>query len=153
MQNNMIPLTVANTLDQTTKQRIEAKPNQTLKQAVQAEKLAPQGAFDVYDQLGKVISGNNVANHRDATVYVGVAKVAGGALRGGFDLDDDDDGWDLDDPAPLVKPREVTFILQTGSAMLLNPTRTNCSFKLTSAWSVVHQTAVQWRFTTTMVLW
>ena len=36
MQNNMIPLTVANTLDQTTKQRIEAKPNQTLKQAVQA---------------------------------------------------------------------------------------------------------------------
>ncbi|MGB0516733.1 MAG: hypothetical protein ACPGKR_07335 [Poseidonia sp.] len=80
MQNNMIPLTVANTLDQTTKQRIEAKPNQTLKQAVQAEKLAPQGAFDVYDQLGKVISGNNVANHRDATVYVGVAKVAGGAV-------------------------------------------------------------------------
>ena len=64
MQNNMIPLTVANTLDQTTKQRIEAKPNQTLKQAVQAQKLAPQGAFDVYDQLGKVISGSNVANHR-----------------------------------------------------------------------------------------
>ena len=64
MQNNMIPLTVANTLDQTTKQRIEAKPNQTLKQAVQAEKLAPQGAFDVYDQLGKVISGSNVASHR-----------------------------------------------------------------------------------------
>ena len=40
MQNNMIPLTVANTLDQTTKQRIEAKPNETLKQAVQARKLA-----------------------------------------------------------------------------------------------------------------
>jgi hypothetical protein len=81
MQNTMIPLTVANTLDQTTKQRIEAKPNQTLKQAVQAKNLAPQGAFDVYDQLGKVISGNNVANHRDATVYVGVAKVAGGAFK------------------------------------------------------------------------
>ena len=63
MQNNMIPLTVANTLDQTTKQRIEAKPNQTLKQAVQAQKLAPQGAFDVYDQLGKVISNTSVANH------------------------------------------------------------------------------------------
>ena len=121
MQNNMIPLTVANTLDQTTKQRIEAKPNQTLKQAVQAEKLAPQGAFDVYDQLGKVISGTNVANHRDATVYVGVAKVAGGALRGGFDLDDDDDGWDLDDPAPLVKPREVTFILQNGERHTAQP--------------------------------
>jgi len=121
MQNTMIPLTVANTLDQTTKQRIEAKPNQTLKQAVQAQNLAPQGAFDVYDQLGKVISGNNVANHRDATVYVGVAKVAGGALRGGFDLDDDDDGWDLDDPAPLVKPREVTFILQNGERHAAQP--------------------------------
>ena len=81
MQNNMIPLTVANTLDQTTKQRIEAKPNQTLKQAVQAQKLAPEGAFDVYDQLGKVISETSVANHRDATVYVGVAKVAGGAFK------------------------------------------------------------------------
>ena len=79
MQNNMIPLTVANTLDQTTKQRIEAKPNQTLKQAVQAQKLAPEGAFDVYDQLGKVISNTSVANHRGATVYVGVAKVAGAA--------------------------------------------------------------------------
>ena len=121
MQNNMIPLTVANTLDQTTKQRIEAKPNQTLKQAVQAQKLAPEGAFDVYDQLGKVISNTSVANHRDATVYVGVAKVAGGALRGGFDLDDDDDGWDLDDPAPLVKPREITFILQNGERHAAQP--------------------------------
>ena len=65
MQNNMIPLTVANTLDQTTKQRIEAKPNQTLKQAVQAQKLAPEGAFDAYDQLGKVISNTSVANHRE----------------------------------------------------------------------------------------
>ena len=51
MQNNMIPLTVANTLDQTTKQRIEAKPNQTLKQAVQEQNLAPKGSFDVYDPV------------------------------------------------------------------------------------------------------
>ena len=121
MNNTMIPLTVANTLDQTTKQRIEAKPNQTLKQAVQEQKLAPQGAFDVYDQLGKVISGNNVASHRDATVYVGVAKVAGGAFGGGLDLEDDDDGWDLDDPNPLVKPREVTFILQNGERHTAQP--------------------------------
>ncbi len=79
MQNNMIPLTVANTLDQTTKQRIEVKRKQTLKEAIQAHQLAPQGDFDVYDQLGKVISHTQVANHRDATVYVGVAKVAGAA--------------------------------------------------------------------------
>ena len=81
MQNNMIPLTVANTLDQTTKQRIEVKRKQTLKEAIQAHQLAPQGDFDVYDQLGKVISHTQVANHRDATVYVGVAKVAGGGFR------------------------------------------------------------------------
>ena len=121
MNNKMIPLTVANTLDQTTKQRIEAQPNQTLKQVVQEQNLAPQGAFDVYDQLGKVISNTSVANHRDATVYVGVAKVAGGALQGGFDLNDDDDGWDLDDPAPLVKPRDVTFILQNGERHAAQP--------------------------------
>ena len=78
MMNTMIPLTVANTLNQTSKQRIEAKPNQTLKQVVQAQKLSPEGDFDVYDQMGKVISNQQAANHRDSTVYVGVAKVAGG---------------------------------------------------------------------------
>ena len=80
MQNNMIPLTVANTLDQTTKQRIEAKPNQTLKQAVQAEKLAPQGALTSTTSSGRSFR-TSVANHRDATVYVGVAKVAGAHSR------------------------------------------------------------------------
>ena len=82
MMNTMIPLTVANTLNQTSKQRIEAKPNQTLKQVVQTQKLSPEGDFDVYDQMGKVISNQSVANHRDSTVYVGVAKVAGGAIGG-----------------------------------------------------------------------
>jgi hypothetical protein len=82
MMNTMIPLTVANTLNQTAKQRIEAKPSQTLKQVVQEQKLSPEGDFDVYDQMGKVISNQSVANHRDNTVYVGVAKVAGGAIGG-----------------------------------------------------------------------
>ena len=82
MMNTMIPLTVANTLNQTSKQRIEAKPNQTLKQVVQTQKLSPEGDFDVYDQMGKVISNQQAANHRDSTVYVGVAKVAGGAIGG-----------------------------------------------------------------------
>mgnify|MGYP006176593005 CR=1 FL=1 len=80
MMNTMIPLTVANTLNQTAKQRIEAKPSQTLKQVVQDQKLSPEGDFDVYDQMGKVISNQSVANHRDSTVYVGVAKVAGGSV-------------------------------------------------------------------------
>ena len=56
MMNTMIPLTIANTLDQTNKQRIEAKANQTLKSVIQQQNLAPAGQFDVYDQSGKVIS-------------------------------------------------------------------------------------------------
>ena len=120
MMNTMIPLTVANTLNQTAKQRIEAKPNQTLKQVVQAQKLSPEGDFDVYDQMGKVISNQQAANHRDSTVYVGVAKVAGGANHPGLDLDDDD-AWDLDDDEPLVKPREVIFILPSGERQNAQP--------------------------------
>ena len=113
MMNTMIPLTIANTLDQTNKQRIEAKASQSLKAVIQEQKLAPAGQFDVYDQSGKVISNDNAAQHRDSTVYVGVARVAGGAPEIGFDLDDDDDyGWDLDADDDLVKPREVIFILQ-----------------------------------------
>ncbi|MGB0476256.1 MAG: hypothetical protein ACPGJT_05495, partial [Candidatus Poseidoniaceae archaeon] len=113
MMNTMIPLTVANTLDQTNKQRIEAQPDQTLKSVIKLQQLAPAGQFDVYDQSGKVISNEKASLHRDSTVYVGVAKVAGGRFDVGFDLDDDDDdGWDLDDDQDLVKPREVIFILQ-----------------------------------------
>ena len=97
MMNTMIPLTVANTLDQTNKQRIEAQPNQTLKSVIKLQQLAPAGEFDVYDQSGKVISNDKASQHRDDTVYVGVAKVAGGQFQPGFDLDDDDDdGWDLE---------------------------------------------------------
>ncbi len=81
MQNEMIQLTIANTLDQTAKQRVEVQGNQTLKQVVQQRNLAPNGSFDVYDQVGKVITNQAAANHRDATVYVGVAKVAGGGLK------------------------------------------------------------------------
>jgi hypothetical protein len=80
MHNQMTPLTIANTLDQTNKQRIEAKSNQTLKAVIQQQNLAPAGQFDVYNQSGEVISNDVVSNHRDATVYVGVAKVAGGSI-------------------------------------------------------------------------
>ena len=80
MMNTMIPLTVANTLDQTNKQRIEAKPNQSLKSVIKLQQLAPAGEFDVYDQAGKVISNDVASQHRDGTVYVGVAKVAGGSV-------------------------------------------------------------------------
>ncbi len=83
--NQMIPLTVANTLDQSVKQRIEARGQQTVKQAVQEAKMAPQGQFDVFDGLGKVVSNQPVDQFRDKTIYIGVQKVAGGA--GGIPLE------------------------------------------------------------------
>jgi hypothetical protein len=85
MNNQMIPLTVANTLDQSVKQRIEARGQQTVKQAVQEAKMAPQGQFDVFDGLGKVVSNQPVDQFRDKTIYIGVQKVAGGGA--GIPLD------------------------------------------------------------------
>ena len=79
MKNEMIPLTVANTLDQSQKQRVEIPQNASLKQAIENLNLAPKGQFDIYDATGSVISNSNAAAHRDSTIYVGVAKVAGGA--------------------------------------------------------------------------
>ena len=84
MQNTMVPLTVANTLDQSTKERIEAQSQQTVKQAIMDAKMAPKGQFDVFDNLGKVVSNKTVDQFRDKTIYIGVQKVAGG---GGIPLD------------------------------------------------------------------
>ena len=79
MMNKMTPLTIANTLDQSNKQRVEVDSQQTIKQGVRTQNLAPKGNFDVYDQFGKVISNQQAGQFRDATVYVGVGKIAGGA--------------------------------------------------------------------------
>ena len=120
MKNQMTPLTIANTLDQSNKQRVEVDSQQTIKQGVRAQNLAPKGNFDVYDQFGKVISNQNAGQFRDATVYVGVGKIAGGAGFSLDDDDDDDDGWDLDDDLPN-KPAEFTLILPSGDRRPVRP--------------------------------
>ena len=51
MQNKMIPLTVANTLDQSNKQRVEMNGSQTIKEQIRSNKLTQQGEFDVFDKL------------------------------------------------------------------------------------------------------
>lgn len=79
MQNKMIPLTVANTLDQSNKQRVELSSGQTIKQQIRSKKLTNNGEFDVFDKLGIVISDRTVESLRDATVYVGPPKIMGGA--------------------------------------------------------------------------
>ena len=80
MMNTMIPLTIANTLDQSTKKRIEVAPNQTVKEAVRQNNPTALETFDVYDGEGKVISDEQAAHHRNATLYVGVEKVVGGGV-------------------------------------------------------------------------
>ena len=78
--NNMIPLTIANTLDQSTKKRVEVAANQTVKEAVRQNNPTPIQTFDVYNGNGKVISDEQVAHHRNSTLYVGVEKVVGGGV-------------------------------------------------------------------------
>ena len=117
MHNQMIPLTVANTLDQSQKHRVEVPQNVSLKEAIKQLNLAPKGQYDIYDAMGSVISNNQASNHVDSTIYVGVAKVAGGA---GIQFDEDwDEGIELDDIP--VKQSHLTLILQDGSRHNINP--------------------------------
>ena len=58
MNNEMIPLTIANTLDQSMKTRVEV-PDTTVKQTVKHANLAPKGNYDAYDSTGVIISNNN----------------------------------------------------------------------------------------------
>ena len=118
MNNEMIPLTIANTLDQSMKTRVEV-PDTTVKQAVKHANLAPKGNYDVYDSAGVIISNNNTRNYRDSTVYVGVPKVAGGAP---IELDEswDKDGIDLGNFSGRPSAY-VTLVLIDGSRYQIAP--------------------------------
>ena len=118
MNNEMIPLTIANTLDQSMKTRVEV-PDTTVKQAVKHANLAPRGNYDVYDSAGVIISNNNTRNYRDSTVYVGVPKVAGGAPIE-FDDDWDEDGIDLDN-FPEKPAANVTLVTLGGERHQIAP--------------------------------
>ena len=118
MNNEMIPLTIANTLDQSMKTRVEV-PDTTVKQAVKHANLAPKGNYDVYDSAGVIISNKNTRNYRDSTVYVGVPKVAGGAPIE-FDDDWDEDGIDLDN-FPEKPAANVTLVTLGGERHQIAP--------------------------------
>ena len=118
MNNEMIPLTIANTLDQSMKTRVEV-PDTTVKQAVKQANLAPKGNYDVYDSAGVIISNNNTRNYRDSTIYVGVPKVAGGAPIE-FDDDWDDEGIDLD-AFPEKPAANVTLVTLGGERHQIAP--------------------------------
>jgi hypothetical protein len=117
MNTQMIPLTVANTLDQTSKQRIEIPSGITVKQAVVQSKNAPQGEFDIFNGNGQVISGRSVDDFKDSTIYVGVKKVAGGAIH--FD-DDWDEGIDLDD-IDKIPEKTITIVMPDTRRLEIKP--------------------------------
>jgi hypothetical protein len=94
MQN--VYITVSNALDQSEKTRIEVARDVTIAQAIRENDLAPQGAFDVFDAAGRVVSNEKASQLADENVYVGVQKVAGGA-------NDWDAGWG-DGGAVAIEP-------------------------------------------------
>ncbi len=77
-EENTVMLTLSNSMDQTRKIRIEVPEGSTVKQAATEAGIFPDGAFDVYTAEGDTVTNERVDVHREATLYVGVQKVAGG---------------------------------------------------------------------------
>jgi hypothetical protein len=80
MKNTMISLTLANTLDQSSKRRVEVSSQQTVKEAVHGQNPTGLASFDVYDGLGNVVSHQPVVHHAESTLYIGVQAVVGGGV-------------------------------------------------------------------------
>lgn len=80
MKNTMISLTLANTLDQSSKRRVEVSSQQTVKEAVDG--LNPNGlvSFNVYDGFGNVVNHQPVLDYAESTLYFGVGKVQSGGV-------------------------------------------------------------------------
>ncbi len=73
-----VMLTLSNSMDQTRKIRVEVPEGTTVRQAARDAGIFPDGAFDVYTAEGDTVTNERAEGHRDATLYVGVQKVAGG---------------------------------------------------------------------------
>ncbi len=77
-EENTVMLTLSNSMDQTRKIRVRIPRGSTVQQAAREAGIFPDGAFDVYNAEGDTVTNEMVDIHRDATLYVGVQKVAGG---------------------------------------------------------------------------
>jgi len=74
----MVQLTLSNAVDQTQKIRVEVPAGTTVAQAARDAGIAPKGSFDVFTPGGEAVTKASVDQHRDAVLYVGPQKVAGG---------------------------------------------------------------------------
>ncbi len=110
----MVQLTLSNAVDQTQKIVVEVPAGTSVAQAARDAGIAPQGSFDVFTPGGEAVTQASVDQHRDAVLYVGPQKVAGGDA---FTPEFDDEGFILE-PEPGVEvaegppagPKTITFV-------------------------------------------
>ena len=81
-EENTVAITLSNSMDQTHKIRIEVPAESTVQEAAREAGVFPDGAFDVYTADGDVVTNERAEAHGEATLYVGVQKVAGGNEEG-----------------------------------------------------------------------
>ena len=102
----MVQLTLSNAVDQTQKIRVEVPAGTTVAQAARDAGIAPEGSFDVFTPGGESVTQASVDQHRDAVLYVGPQKVAGGAEE--FVLEPEP-GIEVAD-GPPAGPKTVVFV-------------------------------------------
>ncbi len=101
-----VQLTLSNAVDQTQKIRVEVPAGTTVAQAARDAGIAPKGSFDVFTPGGEAVTQASVDQHRDAVLYVGPQKVAGGAEE--FILEPEP-GVEVA-AGPPVGPKAVVFV-------------------------------------------
>ena len=105
-EGRMVRLTLSNAVDQTQKILVEVPAGTSVAQAARDAGIAPQGSFDVFTPGGEAVTEASVDQHRDAVLYVGPQKVAGGAEE--FLLEPEP-GVEVAD-GPPVGPKTVVFV-------------------------------------------
>ena len=105
-EERMVQLTLSNAVDQTQKILVEVPAGTSVAQAARDAGIAPQGSFDVFTPGGEAVTQASVDQHRDAVLYVGPQKVAGGAEE--FVLEPEP-GVEVAD-GPPAGPKTVVFV-------------------------------------------
>ena len=112
-EGRMVQLTLSNAVDQTQKIRVEVPAGTTVAQAARDAGIAPKGSFDVFTPGGEAVTGASVDRHRNAVLYIGPQKVAGGAEE--FILEPEP-GVDVV-AGPPAGPKAVVFVSSYDSSV------------------------------------
>ena len=80
MTKTTITLMIVTPNDPTTKQRLEVAANDTVKEAIHRHGISVLETFDVYDELGHVVSHQDSRRHADACLYIGPKRICGGGI-------------------------------------------------------------------------